>query len=184
MNKKYYFDADALSSFLAISQLGISFLVIEGKVIIPQQVYDEVLASREEGFREQLDNVIGKKLAKVEEIELFSEAGKMFLQFNEHPEDGFLPVGRGEAAAMALAISNNGVLVSNNLKDVMQYVESKHIPLLTTGMIIHKAVGDGVITEEEAEKHWANMILHRCKLGAQTYKEYVEKKLYDISDSK
>lgn len=180
MNKKYYFDADCLSSFLAVSKLSIPFLVIDGSVIIPKEVYDEVIAAREEGFREQLESILKSKLAKVEEIKVFSKEGELYFKFHENPDEGFLPVGRGEAAAMALAISNDGVLVSNNLKDVMQYVRSKEISLLTTGMIIHEAIEQNVISKNEATEYWSEMIIHGCKLGAQTYEEYVDKELYRI----
>ena len=53
---------------------------------------------------------------------------------------------------MALAHLNNGIVASNNLSDVEEYIESLDIELLTSSMILSKAVEKNIITPEQFEE--------------------------------
>lgn len=177
---KFYFDSDCLSAFLVVQKLSIPVMLYKGNVYIPRIVYNEVTDSRNCGYEDQLSRYINKGLIKLIDFEPYDDVGKLYYQLVQNPEDGFKAIGRGEAAAIALAKNNKGILASNNLNDVSQYVKKYSLDHVTTGMIIYQAVQDEVITEEEAETMWDEMVNNWCKLGAKTYKEYVEKKLYDI----
>lgn len=178
LSKQIFFDSDCLSAFLSVAKLGIPVMIYKNAIVIPKSVLKELRRSREEGFDEQLDNIIKSGVATVKDIDIGSEASKLYFQFTENPDDGFLQVGAGEAAAMALAITEHGILASNNLRDVGSYVRKYGIEHVTTGIIIHNAVENNLITADEASVIWADMINHGCKLGAMTYEEYVEKELY------
>lgn len=162
-------------------KLSIPTMLYKGDVYIPRIVYNEVTASRNYGYEDQLDRYINIGLIKLVDFDPFDETGKLYFQLTQNPEEGFKSIGRGEAAAIALAKNNQGVLASNNLNDISQYVKKYNLDHVTTGVIIHQAVQDEVITEEEAGKIWDEMVNNWCKLGAKTYKDYVEKKLYDIT---
>lgn len=179
MSKDIFFDSDCLSAFLAVGAIGIPVILYEKKIIIPKQVYDELVASHEEGYKEQIDSYISRKMMIVVDIQSNDQkAAELYFKLNMHPDEGFMPIGRGEAAAIALSVTRHGILASNNLKDVRPYVDRYGIDHITTGMIIHEAVKNEVITKEEAETYWAEMVKHHRWLGADTYKEYVDKKLY------
>lgn len=180
MNKNVYFDADFTSAFLEVSSLGIPIMVLDGHIIIPQHVYDELKKARKEDFIEQVDRMIQAKLARIQDIDLYSDADELYFKFSGLGDGELLPVDKGEAAAMALAISNGGVLASNNLKDVAPYVKKYNIEHITTGTVMHDAVEKGYITKEYASEVWSKMIANGCKLGAQTYDEYVEGKKYEL----
>ena len=180
MSKDIYFDADFISAFLEVSSLGIPLMILDGNIVIPQNVYNELKKSRKEDFIEQVDRIIKAKIAKVQDIDLYSDTGELYFKFSTLGDGELLPVGKGESAAMALAVSNNGILASNNLKDVMPYVKKYGLEHITTGIVMHNAVESGYITKEYASELWDKMIANGCKLGAQTYEEYEAEKKYEL----
>lgn len=180
MSKNIYFDSDFTSAFLQVSSLNIPLMILDGSIIIPQQVYNELKKAKKENFIEQIDRAVKAKQAIIQDLEVFSDIGQLYFKFHENGDGDLLAVGSGEAAAMALAISNHGILASNNLKDVMPYVKKYKIEHITTGIVMHNAVENGYITKEYASELWGKMIANGCKLGAQTYEEYVSEKRYQL----
>lgn len=61
-------------------------------------------------------------------------------------------VGPGEAATIALACQNNGVVASNNLLDVRGLVEDYDLNLITTAFIMAKAYENGIKTRKELDE--------------------------------
>lgn len=49
-------------------------------------------------------------------------------------------MGDGEAAVIALTRENGGVIASNNLRDVKEYVEDYDLNLITTAFILAMAL--------------------------------------------
>jgi len=47
-----------------------------------------------------------------------TEASRLFYQMAYSPMDGYRPIGKGEAAVLALAIAHGGIVASNNLRDI------------------------------------------------------------------
>ena len=45
-------------------------------------------------------------------------------------------IGKGEAAAIALAKTYNGIIASNNLKDISKYIEKYNLEHVATGDIL------------------------------------------------
>lgn len=83
-------------------------------------------------------------------------------------------IGHGEAVSLALAKSENGIVASNNLKDISQYIEEYHLDHKTTGDILAEALTNGLITEEEGNVLWANMLNKRRKLGTNSFTDYLK----------
>ncbi|MEA3423983.1 MAG: hypothetical protein U9Q80_09345, partial [Bacillota bacterium] len=52
-----------------------------------------------------------------------TEEYNLYYELAISPPKGERIIGKGEAAAIALAKTYNGVLASNNLKDISKYVE-------------------------------------------------------------
>lgn len=59
---------------------------------------------------------------------------------------------------MALAYLNNGIVASNNLSDVEEYIESLDIELITSSMILSKAVEKDIVSEDIANGLWKGML--------------------------
>ena len=86
--------------------------------------------------------------------------------------------GDGESAAMALAYLNNGIVASNNLSDVEEYIESLDIELITSSMILSKAVEKDIVSEDIANGLWKGMLNFPVLLRTGIRKP---KKILDIS---
>ena len=56
------------------------------------------------------------------------------------------PIGKGEAAVIAHAKKHNGIVASNNTKDVMPFVEKYNLERITTGDILVMAFENKLIT--------------------------------------
>ena len=67
-------------------------------------------------------------------------------------------MGDGEAAVIALTQENGGVIASNNLRDVKDYVKKHDLNLITTAFILALAYERQIKTKEELDEIWTNMI--------------------------
>lgn len=90
-----------------------------------------------------------------------------------HPDAGHKIIGRGEAAAISMSKCNNGVLASNNLKDISDYIAEYSLNHVTTGDILFEAFTKGYITEADGNVLWANMLAKRRKLGYSSFSDYL-----------
>lgn len=67
-------------------------------------------------------------------------------------------IGSGEAASIVLAKKCNGILKSNNLKDIKYYIDKYSLKHLTRGQILVEALERGFITEQDGNTIWASMV--------------------------
>ena len=74
---------------------------------------------------------------------------------------------------MSLAKEKNGILASNNLKDISDYVEEYSLLHYTTGDIMKMALDAGYIDEAQGNTIWANMIARKRKLGYASFTDYL-----------
>ncbi len=77
-----------------------------------------------------------------------SEAA-LFKQLTQRPIKDVPTIGKGEAAALVLAKANNGIIASNNLRDITDYANDFGIQILTAADILVEALGTSFITETE-----------------------------------
>lgn len=92
----------------------------------------------------------------------------------KRPERGYKIIGKGEAASIVLAKKYEGILGSNNLKDISNYVNLFSLKHLTTGDILLEAYDKNIITEKEGNEIWRKMINKKRKLGASSFTEYIK----------
>ncbi len=90
------------------------------------------------------------------------------------PLKGRMVIGRGEAAALALAKVNNGIVASNNLKDISQYIAQFHLAHVTTGDILVESLNQGLIDENTGNQIWAKMVQKQRKLPTPTFSAYLQ----------
>lgn len=76
----------------------------------------------------------------------------------------------------SLAKKYDGILGSNNLKDVAYYVQKFSLEHKTTGDLLVEAYERGLITEAEGNAIWQVMLNKRRQIGAQSFTEYLENK--------
>lgn len=98
---------------------------------------------------------------------------KLYRKLTSHPNTGHKIIGRGEAASIALAKEKQGIVASNNLKDISAYVREYNLLHLTTGDIMKMAFDAGYIDESQGNEIWTNMIKRRRKLGHDSFSDYL-----------
>ena len=96
------------------------------------------------------------------------------MEMTNTPKNGNTIIGKGEASALALAKECDGIVASNNLRDIMQYINEFRLSYLTTGDIMVDAYKKSLITEGQGNLIWASMLAKRRKLGAISFSEYLE----------
>jgi len=100
----------------------------------------------------------------------------MYYKLTSAPEIGHAIIGKGEAASIALAKCSNGIVASNNLKDISVYIEEFGLRHITTGDILVEALKSDFITEVQGNTIWASMLAKRRKLGAVSFTDYLQHK--------
>ena len=117
------------------------------KIVIPEQVYQEIM-------NESTPLIVKRNFENLKES--FVEIREIYFPSQEYVtyksiEKGFWSktgkvCGSGESAAMALAHLNNGIVASNNLSDVLEYIEDLDIGLITSSMILTEALKKEIIS--------------------------------------
>lgn len=62
--------------------------------------------------------MIKSREAFIETITVGTESYRLYRKLTNNPEQGHKIIGRGEAAAITLAKEKQGILASNNLRDI------------------------------------------------------------------
>lgn len=174
MTSKLFFDADCLSAFLWVNREDILFKLFPEKIVVPRQVYDELCHPSIPHFKKKLNQFTQKGDLSVKEILLDTEEYHLYYELAfSHPK-GKAVIGKGEAAAIALAKIYNGILVSSNFKDVAKYAKKYKLKHIGTGDILVTAFKAGIIDEATGNNIWRNMIARRRVLPKATFSEYLE----------
>ena len=176
IDQNVFFDADGMSAFLWVDKTSILEQLYKGNIIIPEQVYDELNHPSIQHLTRRLDNLISRNVARKEIIEIGSNAADLYFLMTHAPEDGRKVIGSGEAAAIALVRDHGGILASNNLKDISPYIDKYNIDNLTTGDILTEALDNGIITEEQGNEIWKDMLKHRRKIGGMSFTQFLSAK--------
>lgn len=172
MTKVVFFDTDCISSFLWTKTERLLIHCFGNDMIIPRQVYNEI--STVAHLKQKINVMVNNGNLKVEDILVGSEENNLYLNLTDYTRSGALPlIGKGEAAAIVLSKKNNGILASNNYRDVKYYVELYGLHHISTDEIIFKSYSDGLISITEADSIWTQMIAKRRKLPFSTFTDYL-----------
>ena len=174
MTEALFFDTDCISAFLWINNQSLLAQLYPGRVVIPSAVYDELSNPRVSHLKDRVDSMIADKSARVEDIQTNTAEYDIYRKLTTAPDPGHAIIGKGEAAAIALAKEKNGILASNNLRDVTAYVSEYGLVHVTTGAILKEAFEKDLITEDEGNKLWQDMLRKRRRLGFQTFSDYLK----------
>lgn len=172
MTESYFFDTDCLSSFLWVDRQDILLETCE-KIILPRETYDEISHPHIFHLKNKVDILVADKKIEIVDMDVDSEEFRIYQKLTEAPEPNHKIIGSGEAASIALSKVYNGILASNNLKDIRQYLGEMHLKHTTTGDILKKALINKIITENDGNLIWKAMLAKRRKLGTESFSEYL-----------
>ncbi|MGD1823457.1 MAG: hypothetical protein ACPKM0_11945 [Pleomorphochaeta sp.] len=175
MTNPLFFDTDGLSAFLWVDKQSILSSLYPGRIAIPQDVYNELSYPGVNHLRKRLDKLITYKHASIIQITIPSEEYTIFEKLTKSPNKGYPIIGKGEAACIALAKNNEGIIASNNLKDISQYIREYNLINITTGDILKEALNSRILTKKQCEIIWQNMLHYRRKLGSNSFEEFLNK---------
>lgn len=125
-------------------------------------------------MKKRVDKLITEKFIEVIDFEITTSVYKLYVKLRR----GYLfdkEIGRGEAAALALAIENKGIIASNNTHDIMKVVEKYELARIKTGDILVKAFNLKIITEDEGNALWKKMLNQKRYLTEKTFTDYLNK---------
>ena len=183
-NEKLFFDTDCLSSFLWVKNENILVKLYGGRIILPKQVYDELNKPYIPHIKDRTNALIKNSYVSVEEIILGTEEYRLYIEMTYTPQGGYKIIGKGEAAAISLAVANNGILASNNLRDVSQYINKYNLLNITTGDILFDALNNNLITESQGNKIWIDMLNKARKLPTSDFTTYLKLYHWKIIENK
>lgn len=178
LNKPVFYDTDCLECFLFVDA-GNILEELFSKIIIPEQVYSEIMAENTPAIVKTNFKNLKNRFVEIKEISFLSQE---YTTYNLIKKGLWSKTGKicgsGESAAITLAHLNNGLVASNNLSDVEEYIESLDIELITSSMILSKAVERDIISKENANDLWKGMINKGIKLPKESFSDYFDE-LYE-----
>ena len=172
MTDSLFFDTDCICAFLWINEESLLEKMYSGKIVIPKEVYNEIDRPTIPHLKARIDQLIANGSAIVMSMDINSEEYSLYRELTTF--SGNKLIGSGEAASISLAKKHNGVLGSNNLRDVGYYVNKYSLKHVTTGDILVEAFQTGLITEQEGNTIWANMLKKKRKIGANSFTEFLQ----------
>lgn len=169
-----FFDTDCIASFLWVNRENLLVQLYPALIVLPKHVFDELSHPSVPQLKRKLHALLCSGDIVTMTIEANTAEYTLYCQLAVRPPAGHKPIGRGEAAAIALAKARNGILASNNIQDVSPYVTQYGIQHITTGDILVQSLQEGIIDETVGNVIWQAM-LHKCrKLPAATFTDYLK----------
>lgn len=172
MTNDLYFDTDCLSAFLWVNDTNILHELYGGKIVLPEPVYQELANPCIPHIKQRADLMIANKDVSVKTIDTGTEEYKLYATL-VRGEKGQKSIGRGEAGGIALAKTYNGILASNNYRDIAPYIKKYNLKHIDTGQILTEALKKGIIIEIDGNSIWEKMLAKKRKLPANTFSEYL-----------
>jgi predicted nucleic acid-binding protein len=174
MTDRLFFDADCLSAFLWVNRENILFKLFPGRIVLPKQVYIELCHPSIPHFKRKINQFAQRDKLSIKEILLDTEEYHLYYELAFSHSKGEAVIGKGEAAAIALAKTYNGILASSNFRDVAKYAKKYNLKHMGAGDILVAAFNAGHIDEAEGNNIWRNMIARRRMLPKATFTEYLK----------
>ncbi len=171
MTEKLFLDTDCLSTFLVVGAENLVLQLFAGRIGIPQQVYNEF--KKWNFLKNKIETLLASKKVGLYQIESDTESGNLYIKLTSNPDKGFTIIGSGEAAAIVLAKLHNGILGSNNLRDILPYVQKYNLKHLTSASIMMEAFNNHLISEGQGNVIWRDMLLRGRKLPSNTFSEFL-----------
>lgn len=169
MTKKVFFDTDCISSFFRVGERNIIEELFHARIVFPEEVYEELSNPRVPHLKKQADLMFQSGAATMESILVGSSEYLVFKQLTDVLNPPV--IGKGEAAAIALAYTKGGILASNNMRDIARYVRKYNLEHYTTLRILMLAEEKGLLCELECESIWRAMKNNGIRLPEGSYND-------------
>ena len=151
MTKILFFDTDCLCSFVWSKTEYLLVELFANNMQIPIQVYGEL--SRVPHIKERIDKLIIEGNLSIIDIEIDSDVEDLYINLIKKDSSSKRAViGKGEAAALAHTKYKDGILASNNFRDVKYYVDLYNLKHIATDQIMKMLVDNGAITVTKANE--------------------------------
>lgn len=174
MTDAIFFDTDCICAFLWVNNESLLEKMYPGKIVIPKEVYDEIDRPAILHLRARVDQLIANGSAQVMSMDIGTEEYFLYRELTTFSGNNKV-IGSGEAASISLAKKHNGILGSNNLRDVADYINKFSLRHTTTGDLLVEAFNKKLITEQQGNKIWSDMLKKKRKLGANSFTEFLKK---------
>lgn len=174
MTERLYFDTDCVSSFLWVKQEDILINMYRDRIVLPQEVLVELSNPSIPHIKNRITALLAQGDISIQSMLINSEEYNFFHAMALAHSGGEIVIGKGEAAAIALAKVYGGIVASNNLKDVRKYIEKYQLKHITTGDILLSAMDNGLMDESMGNRIWGNMLLKRRILPADSFSDYLK----------
>ena len=142
---------------------------------MPEPVYQELSNPSIPHIKQRADKLISTNVASVQQMVTGTEEYDLYSSLIKGIK-GEKQIGRGEAAGIALTKTYNGILASNNYKDVALYIKRYHLKHVDTGHILMEALEKQIITELEGNTIWQNMLNKNRRLPETSFTDYLRKR--------
>ena len=174
MTKLIFFDTDSISAFFWVKREEILLKLYPGRIVLPKEVYNELTNPRIPHIAGRVKELYHSGKISVRETLVASDEYKLYYELAEKPPPGEKRIGRGEAAAIAMAAAYNGIVASNNIKDILPIIQRSGVDHMTTGKILKEAMDHKLITEEEGNEIWTKMRAKKRQLPSETFTGYLQ----------
>lgn len=173
MTKKIFIDTDCISAFLWVKNESLLSKLYPDRIVMPKPVYDEIDRPQLAWMKQRVDKMIRDGNLVVTNLEAGSEEFDLYYKMTQNPDSGHKIIGDGEASALAIAKVKNGIVASNNFRDIHTYINEFSLENITTGDILVEAFNQGLIDENQGNVIWSSMLRKRRKIGANSFTEYL-----------
>lgn len=174
MTNKLFFDTDCISSFLWVKEENLLLKLYPNRIILPKQVFEELSNPSIPHIKNKVTKLCLSGDISTKEILINTEEFNLYYELAVAPPKGEKIIGKGEAAAIALAKTYDGIMASNNLRDISKYIKKYNLEHVATGDILVAALNKGYIDETTGNRIWSNMIAKRRMLPTNLFTEYLK----------
>lgn len=171
MTEPLFLDTDCLSTFLVVGQENLVLRLYAGRIGIPQQVYEEL--KKVHFMKSKVDALRQAGKVVLYQISAGTVEGDLYFKLTNKPDQGYKVIGSGEAAAITLTKQYNGILGSNNMRDILPYIRLYHLQHRTSADIMAEALDQHLISEGQGNVIWRDMRQRNRKLPVDTFTEFL-----------
>jgi hypothetical protein len=167
MTEPLFLDTDCFSTFLIVQRENIILQLYAGRIGIPQQVYIEL--RKVQFLKNRVDALLKAKQLMLYQITAGTDSGDLYVNLTTNPDKGYKLIGSGEAAAIVLTRQYNGILGSNNMRDILPYIRLFNLQHRTSADIMVEALEQHLISEGQGNAIWRDMLQRNRKLPTDTF---------------
>lgn len=171
MTDALYFDTDCLSSFLIVNRKFILTRLFNRSMFIPDFVLEEI--HRVPILKKDINDMLRDKEITFCSFDVGSEEYQCYSKLTSSSSSERPAIGKGEAAAIALAKVRNGILASNNYRDVKYYVDKYHLRHISTDLILFQAFQEKLIDEKTGNSIWSEMRARNFYLPCASFSDFL-----------